>query len=260
MPANGKMDVCYNIQTAVDAKNKLVVEFEVTNSPNDMNQLTPMSKKVMEILEIEKIAVTADKGYNSASDIAQAALMGVEVHAAGADIEICIPAEEKEQSEITSHKNGKCVYLKDRNIALCPMGKVLYPQFHKKTKGHAVFFNTKACKECACRCTKEARAFRHEFVMKESEFSKEYNDKDLTVKQVHIKGQDEIMSQRKCISEHPFGTIKRSMDAGYCLLKGMDKVTAEFSLVFLAYNIKRVINIIGSRKLLGFISNRPCMA
>jgi transposase len=265
MLANGKMEVCYNVQTVVDAKHKLIAEFEVTNNANDMNQLTPMTEKTMEILETEKIAVTADKGYNSASDIAQSVLMGVQAHVAGADIEICIPAEENGQapdpaSEITAHENGKCVYLKDRNIALCPAGKTLHPQFYKKTKRLAVFFNNAACKECVCRCTNEARAFRYEFTMEESGFTKECNDKDLNVKQVKIKGKNEIISQRKCIVEHPFGTIKRSMDAGYCLLKGKVKVTAEFSLVFLAYNIKRVINIMGSKKLIEAISNRACTA
>jgi len=257
MPMNGKMDVCYNVQTAVDAKHKLIVDFEVTNNANDINQLTPMAEKVMETLEMEKITVTADKGYNSASDIAAATLMGVDVHVAGADIQICIPTQEQEteHAEITSYENGKCVYLKDRNIALCPMGKVLYPQFYKESKGEAVFQNSAACKQCACRCTKEARAFRYQFVMKESEFTKEYRDEGLEVKQVRIKPKKEIVAQRKCIAEHPFGTIKRGMDAGYCLLKGKVKVTAEFSLIFLAYNIKRVINILGSKKLIDYISN-----
>jgi transposase len=140
------------------------------------------------------------------------------------------------------------------------MGKVMYPHFYKKSKGHAFFFNTAACNECTCRCTKEVRARRFQITMKESDFSKEYNDKDLTVKQVDIKPDKEIYSQRKSICEHPFGTIKRSMDAGYCLLKGKSKVTAEFSLVFLAYNIKRVINILESKYLIDFFSKRARIA
>jgi hypothetical protein len=63
MLSNGKMDVCYNVRTAADAKHKLIAEFEVTNNANDMNQIAPMAEKVMEILEVEKIAITADKGY-----------------------------------------------------------------------------------------------------------------------------------------------------------------------------------------------------
>ena len=92
MKANGKMEVCYNVQTAVDSKNKLIAEFEVTNKTSDLNQMAPMAGKVKEILEVEEIAVTADAGYNSATDIANAIKAGVDPHVAGTDFDICIPA------------------------------------------------------------------------------------------------------------------------------------------------------------------------
>jgi len=81
--------------------------------------------------------------------------------------------------------------------------------------------------------------------MAKKDFSKEYNDRDLTVKQIRIAPNKEFVRQRKAIVEHPFGTIKRNMDGGYCLTKGLKNVLGEFSLTFLAYNIKRVINILG---------------
>jgi transposase-like protein len=59
-----------------------------------------------------------------------------------------------------------------------------------------------------------------------------------------------VVKERKSIVEHPFGTIKRAMEAGYCLCKGKKKVSGEFALVFLAYNMKRVINILGTKNLL----------
>jgi hypothetical protein len=258
MLANGKMDVCYNVQTAVDAKNKLIAEFEVTNKANDMNQITPMAEKVKEILETERIAITADAGYASASDIAAAVQLGVDPHIAGTDYDICVPAEDGKETEITSHANGRCVYVKDRNVAVCPMGKVLYPGYYKTSKGEAVYQNPEACKTCACRCTTEDRGFRYQFVMAEGEFTKEYNDKGLVVRQVHVKPRKEIYEQRKSLSEHPFGTVKRAMEAGYCLMKGKRKVTGEFSLVFLAYNLKRAINILGSKVLMESIMNNAC--
>jgi len=142
MLANGKMDVCYNVQTAVDAKNKLIAEFEVTNNANDKNLITPMAKQVKETLDAESFKVTADKGYASAFDAAEAMQIGAEPHISGVDCQICVPVEEKEQTEeITSQVNGKCVYLKERNIAVCPMGKILYPAFYKKARGEAVFHN-----------------------------------------------------------------------------------------------------------------------
>ena len=250
MPCNGKIAVCYNVQTAVDSKNKLVIDFEVTNKTNDLNQLTPMVKQVKDILETEELAVTVDAGYNSATDIAEAVQCGVTVHAAETDYNICIPAAESEAMVIESQSNGKCVYVKERNIAICSMGKILYPKGYRDKTGEAVFYNYGACKACSCRCTASKKELHFQIVMPKTDFSKEYNDKDLAVKQVHIKPDKEVYKQRKSLAEHPFGTIKQSMDAGYCLLKGKRKVRGEFSLIFLAYNLKRVINILGSKNLI----------
>jgi len=86
--------------------------------------------------------------------------------------------------------------------------------------------------------------------MAKENFSKEYNDQGLSVKQIRIKPDKEIIKQRKSIVEHPFRTIKRNMDSGYCLTKGLKNVLGEFSLTFLAYNLKRAINILGCGKLI----------
>jgi len=90
--------------------------------------------------------------------------------------------------------------------------------------------------------------------MAESDFSKIYDDMNLHVKQIRIAADKGLIRQRKCIAEHPFGTIKRNMDAGYCLTKGLNNVTGEFSLSFLAYNFKRVINILGAKNLLSHMA------
>jgi len=251
---SAKMDVCYNVQTIVDAKNKLIVDFKVSNQGNDKNFVTPMAKNAMELFETEQIAVVTDAGYECIGDILSAASQGVEVHVAGTDFDICVPAEEGEASEISAHHEGRCVYIAERNIALCPMGKVLYPTSHVKQKKKgplAIFYNYDACTQCTCKCTSDVRGrFQYKIPMAEEDFSKEYNDQDLAVKQIRIKPDKEIIKQRKSIAEHPFGTIKRAMDAGYCLTRGLENVMGEFSLTFLAYNLKRVINILGVRKLL----------
>ena len=157
-------------------------------------------------------------------------------------------------SEITTHKDGRCVYFANRNIVVCPTGQVLYPRFYKKSNGHGVFHNYTVCQECTCRCTKQTRGCRHSVPMAASNFSKEYDDTNLFVKQIRIKPDKELIKQRKSIVEHPFATIKRSMDAGYCLTKGLQNVSGEFSLAFLAYNLKRVINIMGVKEIIRAIS------
>jgi len=250
MPMNGKMDVGYNVQVAVDAKHKMIAEFEVTNNPNDLNQMAPLMENVKEVLEVEEITAVTDAGYNSVRDIVNTLKSGVDVHVAGTDFDVCIEAEDGVGSEITKQESGRCLYLPDRNIVLCSMGKILYPHHYKKTESYGSFFNTKACKECTCKCTKESRGYRHRVSMTESDFSKDYNDKDLFIKQIRVKANKELVKLRKSIVEHPFGTVKRGMDAGYCLTKGKWKVRGEFSLVFLAYNFKRAINILGFKELM----------
>jgi len=253
MPNNGKMEVCYNIQTVVDAENKLIVEYDVTNQGNDNNFITPMAVKAKELLETETITAVVDGGYKSVMDITAAINNGIDVHVAGTDLDICLPATETEATEINGHHNGRCVYIPERNIALCPMGKVLHPSNYNKVvkSGSGYFNNYQACRQCKCKCTASVKGYiNYNIPMSEADFSKPYNDQNLVVKQIRIKPEKSIIEQRKSIVEHPFGTIKRNMDSGYCLTKGLRNVAGEFALTFLAYNFKRAINILGARKLI----------
>jgi hypothetical protein len=86
--------------------------------------------------------------------------------------------------------------------------------------------------------------------MAEPAFSTSYNEKGLAVKQVRVKGGRPIVKERKSIVEHPFGTVKRAMDAGWCLRKGKGTVSGEVALAFPACNMKRAINILGAGNLL----------
>jgi len=255
MYGNGKTDVCYKVQTTVNSKNKLIAEFEVTNQGNDYTFIKPIRERAMELFATETIKAVTDSGYASIQDITAAMNIGVDVHVAGTDFDICLPAkEEEEETEITGHYNGRCVYIGERNIVLCPMGNVLYPSVYDNANGGR-FHNTKACKECVCKCTKKACGiYYHHVHMAREDFSTEYNDKDLAVKQVRIKPDKEIIKQRQSIVEHPFGTVKHTMDARYCLTKGIKNVVGEFSLAFLAYNLKRVIKLIGGIKLIESIA------
>jgi transposase len=242
-------NVCYNVQSVVDEKNKLIVDFEVSNQGNDYNFITPMCENAKEIFETDTITAVTDSGYSSIQDITAAMKRGIEVHVAGTDFDICLPAEAGEETEIKEHYYGRCVYLPERNIALCPMGNILYPSSYNEHNG-ALFRNNEACKQCSCKCTKKEKHFYHHVRIPPEKFSKEYNDKDLSVKQVRIKPDPDLIKQRKSIVEHPFGTIKQTMNTRNCLTKGIKNVTGEFSLTFLAYNLKRVINLIGCGKLM----------
>ena len=243
MMANGKTDVCYNIQTAVDAKNKLIADFEVTNDVQDRNKLYVMAKKAAGILDVTELSAVADAGYDSATDIVDCIEHGLDVHVAGAEFDVCVPCSKDESKEVLSYTNGRCVYIAECNLALCPMGKVLYPSSYvKKTKGVS-FYNSKACGSCVCRCSKGVKVFS--IVMWEGEFSRVYDESGLFVRQVRVKPDKGFVRLRKSLSEHPFGALKRVMGMDYCLLKGVERVRGEFSLAFLVFNLKRVINMVG---------------
>jgi len=256
---NGETKVGFNVQTAVDSKNKMIAEFDVTNSINDFGHLSSTSQKAKEILEVDTIKSTADKGYNSATDIAECLMNGIEPHVCMEEdeITICLEilGESKDVEEnIDPHVNGRFVYLKNRNIALCPMGKIFYPSSYSKSKKEARFCNRKECRKCPNKCTvSEYKDFGKK--MKKREFTKEYDDNNLRIKQVRVKKDPTITKQRKEIVEHPYGTVKRAMDSEYCLMRGMNNVVGEFSLAFLAYNLKRAVNILGCRELIQAITN-----
>ena len=86
--------------------------------------------------------------------------------------------------------------------------------------------------------------------MPPSAYSKQYDDSPLPLRKVHVAENKQLMRQRKCIVEHPFGTVKRSLGVSYLLLKGKQNAEGEISLAFLAYNMKRAIKILGFQKLL----------
>lgn len=249
MMSNGKMEVCFNIQAAVDGKNKMIADFEVVNHAQDKNQMGPLARQAAQTLEADRFAVVADAGYDSASDIAECLLDGIAPHVAGCEIDICVPTDEAGAQKIASYKNGRCVYIRSRNLGICPMGNILYPGSYKRKKQVALFYNTKECARCTQKCT-ACRYKRFEIMMPATEFHKVYDDENLWIKQVRVTADRELVRQRKCIVEHPFGTIKRAMAADHCLMKGISNVRGEFSLTFLAYNMRRALNILGANRLL----------
>jgi transposase len=95
----------------------------------------------------------------------------------------------------------------------------------------------------------QGHQYRFEIDIPEAEFTTEYDDTGLQVKKISVKPDKTILARRKSIVEHPFGTIKRAMQSDHCLMKRLPNVMGEFALSFLAYNMKRAINIMGSEKM-----------
>lgn len=249
MKTKDGLDVCLNVQSAVDSKNNMIAEFRVENQVQDKNLMSTVAMEAAETLEVDTLSVVADAGYDSASDVAKLIMNGFDPHVCGANYDICIPCNQNEAEDVTEYTDGRCVYIPNRNIFICPMGQVLYPHGINKKRQIAKYYNCAACKNCTHKCT-VSRYKIAERQVPASEFSKEYNDADLYIKQTKVRADRKITRQRKSIIEHTFGTIKRALGISYLLLRGKEKVTGEISLAFTAFNIKRAINLLGTERLI----------
>lgn len=237
MVNNQRIEVCYNVQTTVDARHKIIVDHETTNDVLDNNQLSKMAKRAKDVMEVEELEVLADKGYYDAVEIKECVDNGISPYIA--EPESPIP---KAKADIYRKENF--TYDADKDIYECPNGSKLTFRNISIINGKAMkIYKTEDCKRCnrKTECTKNKIGrviyrWEHEDILEDMKKRIQMN-----------KGKYKM---RQWLSEHPFGTIKRSMNQGYLLLKGLKKVAAEISLTVLAYNIKRVLNIVGLKRLI----------
>jgi hypothetical protein len=137
---------------------------------------------------------------------------------------------------------------------ICPAGHTL--PFHVETteKGRRIrYYWTTACGRCAmkARCTRTKECRR---------ITRLVDEHLLEAMAERVAAQPEKLKQRKTLVEHPFGTLKHWWDHGHFLLRGLSKVRAGFSLTALAYNLKRVLKIVGVRELLQCLYERRSRA
>lgn len=234
MMNNRKMEVCYNVQTVVDGENKLIMDYDVTNEVCDINQLSNMATKAQEITESENLEILADKGYYNSSEIKKCVDKGMTLFIARPEA-----SGTKNQYKMEMFK-----YLKEKDVYICPGKQELTYRTQRNKEGRIIkTYRTDACKQCDLRshCTQNQTGRIIERWLHE-EILEDIRDR--------LKEKPERYFLRRCLSEHPFGTIKRTMNAAYLLVKGFPKVKAEISLIMLSYNIKRVIKTIGIKKLI----------
>ena len=227
-------DVSYNVQMVVDSKHKLIAACEVTNDGNDLGQLANMAQQGKEALGVDKLTVLADGGYFDGDKIKECEDAGITTYLP--------PPKSNAAQRRGLFPAEQFIYDEARDLFVCPQGEEL--TFRTREKLHHKeykIYRTNACGACPLRahCTtsqrgRKLRRWVHAAVL---ERLKE-----------RIRGQPDLMKERKKLAEHPFGTIKRAMDQGYFLTKGIKKVTTEISLTILSYNLKRVINILGVEK------------
>ena len=226
MKTQGRLDVCYNAQFAVDAKHHLIVAHDVTNAENDQEQLVGMALAAKEILEVETLVVVADGGYHTETQAAQCEAAGIEVH---------MP---RPQGKGPLFKKTEFAYLPELDAYRCPGGELLtYRHTERKEGKDFRCYQTSACAGCPLRskCTRDAdgRRIRR-------------SDLEWAVERVaeRVAANPEILKKRKSLAEHAQGTMKHWKGEGAFLMRGLRKVRGEFSLSVLAYNLRRVLNLL----------------
>jgi transposase len=222
---NNGVDVSYNVQTAVDGKHKLIAGILVTNEPNDQGQLHKVSKSVKDNLGFKEMTVPADKGYYDTDDIKACHDDNITTLVAKPDVR---------EAERGFFKKQDFKYLPEDDVFVCPAGAKLKGS-KPDDNGYKRYRNSKACSHCPLKdkCTTGDRKDlgRHQYAE-----HTEQNDSD-------FKNNQHIYKQRQQLSEHPFGTVKRTMGFRQFLTRGTANVTAETALIFLIYNLKRLRGI-----------------
>jgi transposase len=227
--------VGYNVQVAVDTDHHLIIAHEVTNTGSDRAQLANIASRAKGVLGVDKLEAVADRGYYSGEEILACDKAGIAV---------TLPKPMTSGLEARG-RFGKqdFVYLSDEDAYRCPAGEKLNYHYTNEEAGQQLRrYWTNACRDCAlkasCTTGKERRITRweHEHVLEEVQRRLDKNP--------------QAMRQRRETVEHPFGTLKMRMGATHFLMKRLPKVATEMALHVLAYNLTRVINIIGCQPLL----------
>ena len=230
--------VGYNVQAAVDTTNHLIVAHEVTNVGTDKSHLANIANQAKAALEAENLEAFADRGYFKGEEI-------LACDEAGITVTLPKPQTSEAKSEGRFGKQD-FRYVAEEDIYVCPTGEKLTRHFTNEENGLVLHhYWTNACRTCALKaqCTKgpqrRIKRWQDEYVV--------------DAVQARLDRNPDAMRTRRETVEHPFGTLKMRMGATHFLMKTLPKVATEMALHVLAYNLTRVMNIVGIKPFLAAI-------
>jgi hypothetical protein len=235
MKTRGNGIVGYNVQAAVDTENHLIVAHEVTNVGTDRDQLAPMAEQAREAMGMEHLTAVADRGYYKSEQLLACEESGITT---------ILP------KPLTSNNPSKGFFARDdfryvpaSNEYRCPAGERLIWRYRRSEGGRILdVYWSSACPRCQMKpqCTsgvqRRITRWEHEDV--------------LDAAQRRLDHAPESMRLRRQTVEHPFGTLKAWMGSTHFLTKTLPRVRTEMSLHVLAYNLKRMLAILGARPLM----------
>ncbi|MET4262614.1 transposase, partial [Bradyrhizobium sp. S3.12.5] len=238
----------YNVQIAVDDKHKLIVASEVVNDGNDTGQLYEVAKAAKEALGAETLQAIADTGYYNGTTLKECEEGGIVAY---------VPPPKRtggleEQGRFTHEAFS---YDAEADAYRCPAGALLRPMNGVKIspagRQDVRYVSLKSvCKACHLReqCLGQKSDKRTIYRWQHEEVIDRHRER--------MKEASELMRQRSCLVEHPFGTLKCRAGYRHFLVRGFAKVRGEWSLMALCYNLARVLNILGFDGFVAFFANR----
>ena len=241
MTSHGKATgvVGYNVQAAVDAKHHLIVAHEVTNLGSDRAQLSPMAQAAREAMGKSTLKAVADRGYCNAPQIKAG-------HDAGIATILPKPTTSNAKAEGRFDK-ADFVYIARDDEYQCPAGQRAIYRFSREENGLLLRrYWSSACPQCTMKAQCTPSDYRR--------ISRWEHEAVLEVVQRRLDKQPYAMSLRRRTVEHVFGTLKHWMGSTHFLTRTLANVSTEMSLHVLAYNLKRVMSILGIRKTVKAIS------
>ena len=227
--------VGYNVQVAVDTQHHLIITHEVTNTGSDRSQLANIAAQAKDVLGVDRLEVVADRGYYNSPEI---------LACEQSDITVTLP-KPMTSSAKSDGRFGKqdFVYLASEDVYRCPAGEKLICRYTSEEYGKMLRrYWTTACSSCPlkARCTtgpqRQISRWEHEHLL---EAVQERLDKN-----------PQAMRVRRETAEHPFATLKMRMGATHFLMKTLPRVATEMATHVLAYNLTRVMNIVGIQPLI----------
>jgi hypothetical protein len=240
MAAHTHIAVGYNVQVAVDTNHKLIVEQQVTNQVVDLGLLTQTAEPAKEVLGVETIEVVADKGYFKIEDIEACEKAGIIPY---------VPRPQRGPSvKAGLFRKDEFQYDADEDSYVCPAGQRLHPYSSSLLRGlkKINYVNKPACDDCQIRPRCTGGKFRS--------VSRLENEAVLDRMQARLAKHPGVLDKRRETVEHPFGTIKQWMYQGAFLMRGLEKVRAEFNMTAFAYNLRRVLNLVPFTELMAAVA------
>ncbi len=239
--ASGKNPtVGYNVQIAVDDKNKIIVAHDVVNDGNDSQQLANMANKAKEAMEVDELDALADGSYYNQQEIKECIDANITPY-------VPVPKRSRPAKERTRFERVDFKYNPETNCYICPAGEPLKHKSYQNKKGRGkskkmarYASNAKYCSTCPMRkrCLPLKTPYRQISRWEYEEIAEDHQER-------MANDGAEKMKQRGSLAEHPFGTLKLWLGWTHFLVRGLEKVNAQLDLLITCYNFKRVLNIVG---------------